>query len=162
MIKSTFVLMALLMGNFAFAGANGSCVDISGDYSSPYDSGDRTTTFSIKQDRCENISVLSIIIIGAAPLVSNSYYHLNGSPVVNCSKDYFNDCGSLKVTADGIEKTNLKNTVAGDDEHGFCQFTTTVLTKDEQGNLVETVRSANCEDNYVGPLTKPVVYLKKK
>ncbi|RYZ83305.1 MAG: hypothetical protein EOP04_20230 [Proteobacteria bacterium] len=74
--------------------------------------------------------------------------------------DFFANCGSLKAGNDGIEKIDTKVGATGDEQRGYCKFSSTYLSKDSEGNLVETVRAASCSDGYTGPL-QPIVYKKK-
>lgn len=141
------------------AWVHAACIDLSGTYSSPFNTSDLQITYTVSQSKCDWISVTSIVYQGGISTTSATYT-LDGVPARNCLLDAFNSCGSLKLKADGIEKHDPQNNIANDEQHGACEFKLSVLTKDPKGNLVEAIESAECEDGYKGKI-KSRLYPKK-
>lgn len=127
------------------------CVDITGQYSAPANSQDLKITHTISQSGCESVMVMSMVMNGGVT-TTQANFSLDGTPARNCLMDVFNNCGSLKLTAVGIEKHDPQNNAVVDPTHGFCQYEVSVLSKDARGNLVESFDNAECEDGYKGKI----------
>ncbi len=146
------------------------CIDISGDYSSPWDTENNKTTFSFSQIRCD-----SLIIVGSTidyEIPSSTVYQpltvsLDGKhPAPNKSGSFGACWGVAPSTCAGylagksyIVKTLQKNDpgVVSDSSHGTCLYIISHLSKDKTGALSEEPQAYACEDGYVGPLA-PIVF----
>lgn len=146
------------------------CTDISGEYSSPWDTETHRTTFSFSQIRCD-----SLIIVGSTidnQIASSTVYQpltvsLDGKHPASKKSDSFGACWGVAPGACAgylagkvyIVKTLQKSDprAVGDSRHGTCFYIVSHLSKDRTGALIEEPQAYACEDGYVGPLA-PIVF----
>lgn len=159
-MKLLFSLILFSISHSAFA-AN-SCLDISGKYSLPSNTAEQKTTLIYSQSGCDWLIITGTHLTrGGVTVLPEGHYTLDGSRPKNCQNGILLTCAAYKVVGQEIAKVLSDFALADGGEHGVCEYTTSVLTKDAQGNLLETIMDARCEDAYIGKL-KPIVFAKQK
>lgn len=136
------------------------CINISGKYLSPDNTAEYSKKIIIVQTKCDQLTIISDLLAGNAYSQSNARYQLDGTASAKCMFDLFNNCGSFALVQNGIQKNDPKETeFVNHAQHGFCVYKSTILSKDLDGNLMESFQNITCDDGYTGELP-PRIYLK--
>lgn len=171
-MKIEFLLSSLSLALASQSFAARECVDLSGKYRPPYetDSSEVVTTITYAQSGCDTLSI-SGVALGKPHFESETTAYapqtmsLKGHPVpegLDCLyNSYPGICASYLATALYTSKTldQEHTSLASDPNHGGCMFTTSFLSKDPAGNLVEIPQASSCEDGFRGAIA-PVVWPK--
>ena len=166
-MKTTFLFTACVALLSSSALASAKCPNIEGTFFSPFENAnsDSVTEITIQQYSCDSIFIVGTTL--GKRFFESLYksYHarfsLGGTPVTaarDCVNAYFGICGTYQATPLHIEKKLNAAALIEDTKHGLCTYTSTNLTKDRSGNLIETPQ-AECEDGFRGPVA-PLVWKK--
>lgn len=164
-------LVVLTMFSVNVFAADPMCIDISGEYSAPWDDQDNETTFMYSQTDCNYVIISGYSIDYVTPSstqFSAITFYLDGRPPSGfaygpCWGAAPGVCATYKARPTFIEKTLDKTEigVVGDPIHGACYYSISHLSKDANGNLLEEPQVDKCDDGYTGKIN-PKVFLKKK
>jgi hypothetical protein len=165
---SLFIILVFSVVSQVSNAASGSCLNISGKYSSPFDeqTGGKTLIM-INQTGCTSLDIVGNWTSDQPPyaksygLVTFTFGAAQPSQIA-CLNAVPDMCASYSLNGAFITMTTDPQSprVIADSAHGTCFYTKAQLSKDETGNLVETPFADNCDDGYKGAISSTYVYPK--
>lgn len=152
--------LLLLVSQTSFA-AN-TCIDISGKYALPTNTETQKTTLIYSQSGCDQLIIAGthVSTLGGVTLLPTVHFSLNGMPPKSCPPGTIMTCAAYSIADQEIQKVLVNSALADGGQHGVCEYTTSILSKDAKGNLLESVQNAYCEDGYKGKL-QPLIFKKQ-
>ena len=164
LLASTFSLLLVSLLS------NASCPDLSGSYRSAYESESSATISTIiyNQTGCDSLLILGKSM--AKPPFESRSRVFNALRIslknpsapqgLQCWNIFPGACASYQATEKNVIKTlNAKDSqLAIDIVHGSCSFRISWLSKNKNGDLLEQIQDAQCEDGYEGALEKAILW----